>query len=196
MIWASLGIIFEYFPMRLMASCPVASFGKIWYGHHQKTFAEYFQMAMIASRVVGEMGVMSHMGGKVVRCQNANAVVVKYLRFAYVWHHDWCMTMITWIFCIFWRFFGIFIVCTNKAKHGWTIDQKWQFPWDIQWFIFRVKFPKKEIDYVIFGVDQLCSLGQWLSKCGYMTVFGADFIKILTDWFSGFMVILESCCQT
>ena len=30
-------------------------------------------------------------------------------------------------------------------------------------------------------MNQLCSLGQRLSKCGYMTVFGIDFIEIFTD---------------
>jgi hypothetical protein len=32
-----------------------------------------------------------------------------------------------------------------------------------------------------FRVEQSCSLGKWLSKCGCMTVFGADFIEIFTD---------------
>jgi hypothetical protein len=32
----------------------------------------------------------------------------------------------------------------------------------------------------IFRVDQVCSLGQQLSKCGCMTMFGADFIEIFT----------------
>jgi hypothetical protein len=36
-----------------------------------------------------------------------------------------------------------------------------------------------------FRVNQLCSLGQQLSKYGCMTVFGADFIEIFTDSFSG-----------
>ena len=126
-------------------------------------------------------------------------------------------------FSSFFDDFSVFLYLnTNKAKHGQTIDQKWKFHWDINWFSFRVEFPKKEIDYIVSGsiksvalvsgflnvvvwqylmlisqryspinsqgwfrVNQLCSLAQRLSKCGYMIVFGADFIEISTKWFSG-----------
>jgi hypothetical protein len=64
-----------------------------------------------------------------------------------------------------------------------------EFHWDIHWFIFRVEFPKKgnvlKRKLHNFRVNQLCSPGQWVSKCGCMTMFGADFIEISTDWFSG-----------
>jgi hypothetical protein len=47
-------------------------------------------------------------------------------------------------------------------------------------FIFRVEFPKKGNRLHNFRVNQMCSLGQQLSKYGCMIMFGADFIEIFT----------------
>ena len=46
--------------------------------------------------------------------------------------------------------------------------------WYFYWLIWS-EFPKIEISI------NCVAFGQWLSKCGYMTVFGADFIEIFTD---------------
>ena len=41
----------------------------------------------------------------------SQTVFCKYLMFVYIWHHDLCMTMITWILCIFSDCLGFYCMC-------------------------------------------------------------------------------------
>ena len=68
-------------------------------------------------------------------------VFPNYLGFAYVWHHDSCMTMIRWIFSIL-KHFLVFFTCSNKAKHcqrtflGLTRNERL---WKVAFLLFRIK---------------------------------------------------------
>ena len=86
--------------------------------------------------------------------------------------------------CHFWKVVRVFVhALTHISLFGKSLPDANFIEISTDWFSGSNFLKRKCLHN--FRVNQLRSLGQWLSKCGCLTVFGAHFIKISTDWFSG-----------